>query len=55
MIRGLIVKSEKILIPIIILMDNENINQAIKLYPNNQIVEESFMHPNNQIYAPKCL
>ena len=24
-------------------MDNENINQAIKLYPNNQIVEYSFM------------
>lgn len=36
-------KHDKILIPIVILMDNENINQAIKLYPNNQIVEESFM------------
>ena len=43
MIRVLIVKSEKILIAILVLMDNENINQAIKLYPNDQIVEERFI------------
>jgi len=43
MIRVLIVKSEKILIAILVLMDNENINQAIKLYPNDHIVEIKYI------------
>jgi hypothetical protein len=59
MIRVLIVKSEKILIAILVLMDNENINQAIKLYPNDQIVEERFMfavkYLRGCLHATKCL
>ena len=59
MIRVLIVKSEKILIAILVLMDNENINQEIKLYPNDQIVEERFMftvkYLRGCLHATKCL
>jgi len=60
MIRVLIVKSEKILIAILVLMDNENINQAIKLYPNDQIVEERFIfafvkYLRGCLHATKCL